>query len=225
MHPIITHYHDPGTGKIKRESHVFFSDDITHDHHSVNHFLELSLSILQGICKISKVIIFSDGRSVQYKSRGPLADLGLQKLPTEHSYFGSEHGKSECVGETGVVSHAVERAIVGRQVIINDANDKVKLCRANLSRQTDEETGDGFTRRFFLVDEINHYRQETNVCTVKGVRKLHQVQNTGTNYEIKCRDLSWYCARCINCGQCNNNEYISSFRHVKITVVGTQAST
>ena len=114
-----------------------------------------------------------------------MADLSLQKLPTEHNYFGSEHGKSECDGETGVVSHAVERAIVGRQVIINDANDMVNWCRENLSCQTDEETG-GFTRRFFLVDDINHKRRETDVNTVTGVRKLHQVQNTCTDYKIKC---------------------------------------
>ena len=217
MHPIIIYYHDPDTDQIMRESHVFISDDISHDHHMVNHFRNLSLETLQGISEISKVIVFSDGCSSQYKSRGPLADLSLQKLPSAHNFFGSEHGKSECDGETGVVSHAVHRAVVGRQVIINDAKEYVEWCKANLSHGSSGQRT--FTRRFFLVDDVNHQRTETNVKTVAGVRKFHQVQNTDTKYKILHRDLSCYCAGCIQDGQCQNDDYVSSFSSKTIRLI------
>lgn len=104
------------------------------------------------------MVIFSDGCGAQYKSYGPLADLSLQRLSTDHSYYGSEHGKSESDGETGTINRAVDRAIVGRQVVIHDASDLVDWCGANLS-----QSSGGCTRRFFLVTEINRARPETNV--------------------------------------------------------------
>ena len=116
MHPTVVYYRDHHTGEMKRESHDF---------HAVNNFLTESITALQHNVDITKVVIFSDGCGAQYKSKGPLADISLSKINTDHSYFGSEHGKSESDGETGVVNHAVERAIVGHQVIINNAQDMV----------------------------------------------------------------------------------------------------
>ena len=147
---------------MKRESHIFISDDIAHDFHAVNHFLEQSIATLKNMFVISKIVIFSDGCGAQYKSKGPLADLSRQNLHTDHSYFGSEHGKSESDGETGVVNHAIERAIVGRQVIINNAQDMVSWCEENLC----QPSVNGFTRRFFLVTVTNRNRPKTDVKTL-----------------------------------------------------------
>ena len=218
MHPTIVYYRDPDTGSINRESHVFMSDDTSHDFHAVHHFLQESIKTLEETLDISKVVIYSDGCGAQYKSRGPLADISLLDIVTDHSYFGSEHGKSESDGETGVINHAVDLAIVGRQVVVNNASDLVNWCKENLSRSRD-----GFTRSFFLVTDINRDRPETDVATVKGVRKFHQVKNTGIKYQIMTRNLSCYCQQCKrDIWPCQNEAYVSKF--VTRTIIPSQSS-
>ena len=81
------------------------------------------------------------------KVKGLIADLSLCSVPTDHNYFGSEHGKSESDGETGVINQAVDRAIVGRQVVINNALDMVNWAKENLASNIQE----GFKRKFFHV--------------------------------------------------------------------------
>jgi hypothetical protein len=76
--------------------------------------------------------IFSDGCSGQYKSKGPFADLSLETGVVNRNYFGSEHGKSECDADIGVLNRLVERAITGNKVIINNAEDLFTFCEANL---------------------------------------------------------------------------------------------
>ncbi len=132
---------------------------------------------------------------------------------TDRNYFGSEHGKSASDGETGVVNRAVDRAIVGRQVIISNFTDMVNWCNDNLCASNAE-----FTRRFFLVEVINHDRPETDVRTITGVRKFHQVRSTGTEYHIMVRNLSCFCEGCQkDNGMCLNESYISKFKPVTIS--------
>ena len=63
---------------IKRHSTVFLSEDISHDHHAVNHFTLKAIDNLNLLATtIEKVYIFSDDAASQYKGKGNFADLGL----------------------------------------------------------------------------------------------------------------------------------------------------
>lgn len=62
-----------------------------------------------------------------------VADLSLNCTPINRNFFGSEHGKGESDGETGVLNRAVDRAIVGGQVIIRNAKEMYNWCDENLA--------------------------------------------------------------------------------------------
>ena len=216
MHPTVIYYRDTTTKELKRESHVFISDDTVHDFHAVNYFFDKSIADLSKRIQLSKVIIYSDGCGSQYKSRGPLVDLSSKCFGTEHSYFGSEHGKSESDGETGMINVSVDRAIIGRKVIINNAQDMMNWCSTNLASEVPSK------RIFFLVkrDEVDRTRPDTDVQTVQGVRKFHQIQSMGMKYKILARNLSCYCYSCRGNKttpiQCTNADYVHKFKPVQI---------
>ncbi|WAR25842.1 LOW QUALITY PROTEIN: VRTN-like protein, partial [Mya arenaria] len=94
-----------------------------------------SLEYLNDIgIKFSKLYVFSDGCAGQYKGKGSFADLSLKSIHVDRSYFGSDHGKSECDGELGSINRAVDLTLVGRKVIIKNAEDMSSWCStSNLS--------------------------------------------------------------------------------------------
>ena len=115
-------------------------------------------------------------------------------------YFGSEHGKGEADGETGVISQCIDRHVSSGNVNIRNASDYFDICRSELTR-TSESSPDStmgiFRREFFLVAaaDINHNRIETDVNTVPGTRKMHQVERVN-DYVIKSRTLACFCPSC-----------------------------
>ncbi|WAR05490.1 hypothetical protein MAR_020859 [Mya arenaria] len=113
IHPVVAFYHSLHIPNLLvRHSIVFLSDDHTHDHHAVDHFFEKSLEYLNDIgIKFSKLYVFSDGCDGQYKGKGSFADLSLKSIHVDRSYFGSDHGKSECDGELGSINRAVDLAL------------------------------------------------------------------------------------------------------------------
>ena len=72
---------------------------------------------------VEHVVILSDGCAAQYRGRGTFADLTLSRWPLQRNFFGSVHGKGEGDGEIGCINKAVDRAIIGRQTVINNAED------------------------------------------------------------------------------------------------------
>lgn len=123
LHPIVTYYRGENSSLVK-ESNIVISEDNNHDYHAVAHFENLvDLHIADRLNKKPQhKIVFSDGCSAQYKSKGPFADLSLQSsLRINRNFFGSEHGKSDCDAEIGILNRNVDRAIIGRQVVINNA--------------------------------------------------------------------------------------------------------
>ena len=227
LHPTIVYYRD-SNNQLAKESHIFLTDDIIHDYHAVNTFLQMSLNFKElDMTRISRIVVFSDSCSAQYnyKSKGPMADLSLSPIPMDHSFFGSEHGKSECDSETGVINLATDKAIVGRQVIINNALEMVKWAKENLT------STHGFRRKFFHVpaDKIDRNRPETVVNTVKGIRKIHQVRATPEYYKIMTRALSCYCENCRqdfpNWANCKNIEYAENFKMEVLVPVNERVST
>jgi hypothetical protein len=149
------------------------SEDLDHDYHAVNFYKSLVDRYItdQLPAAPEKFVIFSDGCAAQYKSKGPFADLSLQGIPISRNYFGSEHGKSACDAEIGVLNRAVDRAIIGKKVIINNAKDLYEFCHETL------ELDDLYNKRNFLFvksGEVPRYRPETHTKAIRETRKLHQ---------------------------------------------------
>lgn len=228
IHPVVMFYHSPSVQHlIVRSSLIFLTDDTTHDYHAVDHFLEKSVQHLKETAiPFSKLIVFSDGCAAQYKGKGSFADLSLKNIQIERNYFGSDHGKSECDGELGCINRAVDMAILGRHACITDAEDMYAWCsKSNLC--LDEA---GSKRRFFLVDkrDINRDRGQTNITTLQGCRKLHQIVNIPSSpYELMVKKLSCYCENCRNgkTKDCPNKEYTGEYQHkiLKRSTVGNSS--
>ena len=130
LHPFVSYYRSEGDFDIVRESDIIISEDCEHDYHAVEHFQEVVHSHLvkQMGHEPSQKIIFSDGCSCQYKSKGPFSDLAFSKSKICRNYFGSEHGKGPSDAETGVINRAIDRAIVGNKVVINNAEELFDFC-------------------------------------------------------------------------------------------------
>lgn len=149
LHPVITYYN--GEEGVVRESSVVICEDTNHDYHAVKHFQAVvDQHIATRLTKSCvRKVIFSDGCSAQYKSKGPFADLYLEKTSAtiDRNFFGSEHGKADCDAEIGVTNKAIDQAIIGRKAIINNAEDMFKFCTENL--RVDEK----FLKREFFPRE------------------------------------------------------------------------
>ena len=94
-------------------------------------------------------------------------------------YYGSEHGKGEADGETGIISQQVMRHITANPDFhIRDANDYYNFCLQHLNREISNTPEKQSLRDFILVgrEDIDHNRQETDVATVPGTRKIHQAE-------------------------------------------------
>ena len=65
VHPIVCFYRKGDS--VVKESLIFLSDDITHDHHAVQEFTKRALVELEKSIRITKLTIWSDGAASQYK--------------------------------------------------------------------------------------------------------------------------------------------------------------
>ncbi|WAR09183.1 hypothetical protein MAR_019141 [Mya arenaria] len=142
-----------------------------------------------------------------------MASLSLLETDIDWNYFGSDHGKSEADGELGSLNRAVDKAILGRQVIVSGAEDLQKWCNSKDNLMIDEP---GVKRHFHLVDidEVNRSGDETCVQTMQGIRNVHQVRNTKQTYELKTRRLSCFCLECQTItGKCINSEVVGEYTH------------
>ncbi|WAR10111.1 VRTN-like protein, partial [Mya arenaria] len=198
---------------IVRDAMIFVSDDLKHDYFAVQHYFQKAESYLREHIPVKKLFVFSDGCASQYKSKGSMASLSLLETDIDWNYFGSDHGKSEADGELGSLNRAVDKAILGRQVIVSGAEDLQKWCNSKDNLMIDEP---GVKRHFHLVDidEVNRSGDETFVQTMKGIRNVHQVRNTKQTYELKTRRLSCFCLECQTItGKCINSEVVGEYTH------------
>ena len=71
-----------GNPQLTTHEFVFISDDLTHDAHMVKHCVTETLKQLEDIVPVKHMVQFTDGRSAQYKSKTPFADVSL--CETDH---------------------------------------------------------------------------------------------------------------------------------------------
>ncbi|MES9901739.1 MAG: hypothetical protein ABW168_03535 [Sedimenticola sp.] len=214
MHPIITYYNN-SIGLQVKHSAVVISEDNTHDYHAVEHFQKVVNDKIETELhkKPTTKVIFSDGCSSQYKSKGPFADMS-KHTDINRNYFGSEHGKAEGDAEIGQLNRAIDRAIIGNQVIINHAEDLYKYCQKHL--QIDQNL---VKREYFFVrnGEINRNRPETEIKGVPNSRKIHQIVSESP-YTLMTRNLSCFCRSCKmgDYKSCCNKAYVNTYENRKL---------
>lgn len=213
LHPVVMFYRGSDL-QLVRHTLMFLSDDIQHDYHAVNHFTVAAIKTATSSLAARKIYIFSDGCASQYKGRGTFADLSLLSgCPVQRLYFGSEHGKGEADGETGVFSQAMERAVRGG-LCLKNAADLFAWCNKALLKDDPH-----FKRSFVLVGsrEIVRERPETEIRTVPGTRKMHQVERV-SNFVIKSRRFACLCLCCRENvdGICPNKDITGPYEIVKL---------
>ncbi|CAG2246971.1 unnamed protein product [Mytilus edulis] len=157
-------------------------------------------------------IQFSDGCAGQYKSKNAfegIADIGSEfECTVERNFFGSRHGKGPSDACTGVVKSAVTRAVKARQALVTCPEEMFKFCTENLTKDcsTDESCIHNL-RTFILITDIDR-KIEMSAKTVQGTRKVHAVKSGNIPKLILTRQLSCFCASCLNGEEdCENYQY------------------
>ena len=217
IHPVVASYNCAvdNCSDVITDSIIFISDDLTHDHHAVQHFVRRSVQLLkeEGI-PFNNLIQFSDGTPTQYKNRIAFADVSFAEqdigIGSERHFFGSRHGKGPCDREIGVVKKSVSRQVAARQVEVASAHDLFTMCRERLSLPRTPTTQDHHhsKRRFVYVDKSAISRQRpdrTDTKPLKNTRKLHCVKAIEP-YTVTVRELSCLCPRCREGGPCLNTD-------------------
>ena len=211
IHPIVTFYHHPTIENLQvRDAKIFITDDLKHDYFAVHHFLELAIQQLEqdGI-DCQNLITWSDGAVAQYKCSTALAMLSMLTRSVVWNFFGSDHGKSECDGELGILNRSLDRAIAGGKVVMTNAEDMVNFCQENLTLDSPD------SRRSYIhvADKLDRDDTKVNVNLMPGISSVHQVKNVGEDYMVEIRRLSCFCKACLyGAGSCVNQSYAQSYQ-------------
>lgn len=207
IHPAVSYYRCPNENcnDTIQESLIFVSDDLVHDAHAVATFVAKANEHLQnkrGLI-IEKQIQFTDGCSAQYKSKTPFTDISYSKedygFVVERHFYGSRHGKGPSDGAGAVVKSGARRAVMGMNVVINNAEDLYNFGKEKLE-STEEKTDHLHHKRtFFLIENIDRNRPDrSKTKTIPGTRKLQCIKSTEEKYSLLTRNLSCFCQVCVD---------------------------
>ena len=207
IHPIMCYYREDRA--LTWEAVIFLLDDLGHDHHAAEHFETMTIDHLKSNrgLNFKSVIKFTDGCAGHYKSVNAFIDISCSEddhgVDVNRNYYGSEHGKGESDGVMGSVKSQVDRAILGKEIVICNAKDCYDYCVQNLGEVKSLHKDDiaaKSLRTFVLVDDIDHNRVEKRtVFKVPGIRKIHNVISTGSSHRVMSRNLSCFCDLCLAC--------------------------
>ena len=165
IHPVVANYNCsiPNCSEVITDSIIFISDDLTHDHHAVHHFVSSSVLLLkkEGV-EFHRLFQFSDGAPTQYKNRIAFVDCSYATVDlgvkSERHFFGSRHGKGPCDRETGVLKKSVARAVAARQDEVASPRDLFDMCRKRLCLPRTD--GHHHTKRRFVFVEKTSIARE-----------------------------------------------------------------
>ena len=222
IHPIVNYYCCPKEcGNIVTHEQIFITDDITHDHYAVDHFVGIGMGDLKKMgISVTNLVQATDNCKNHYKSKGPFETLTKRKMPTMRIFYGERHGKSEADGVTGRCKQAVERARLSRQAIMTDAEEVHIYCQSKL-QTTIEEGSDNcqhFIQTFHFVKKGEINRNWPVLKT--GIKKsslFHQIRSTGVPYVLEARPIACLCNSCYwGEGKCPNARYIDDWKVYKL---------
>ena len=224
LHPVVCDYVCPveGCSKVATTSMIILSDDLKHDGFSVHEFENAALQELCHSLDVEKVIKFSDNCACQYKSKLPfyLLTMGSPNIPVvqERNYFGSNHGKSRCDGETGVVKTLILQGVKSLELQIKCAKDIADyLTKINDEKEQEEEEDHVHFKRKILLN--NNVRREAppQLKAVTGTRTIHSIRPTGEG-KVEARFLSCFCAGCRGgSDNCENKDIVGNWKFHSLT--------
>lgn len=204
IHPAVCFYRCPDCEEVVTHSIACITADLGHDSDAVAAFTSV---------ECESHIQFSDGCGPQYKSKRPFLDISKRKK-FQRNFFGSRHGKNLCDAFGGLIKRAAEKYVKTSKGNIRNAEELHQFCVENLEIA---ETGKcDHSKRSFLyfedIPRVTGVRQ--NLSTLPGTHKVHCVQSTDDESgEIQFRNLSCFCAGCLNNEACINVKYVKPFKN------------
>ena len=219
LHPILCYIFNENN-ELTRESVVILSDDINHDYWAVDAFRRKLICHLHSKnVKISHLIEGCDGAGKQYKSvfafhnlASASAELGI--LITRY-FFGSEHGKGESDGESGLVKSKVAEYALRPNSNVQNASDikrfgdehLTKNSISKLKKRADEVIAE---RSFHVVNQIYRPAQRDELETIKRSMKFHAIASCNQKGCIMSRNLACFCNACVKDEKekCVNSKYV-----------------
>lgn len=197
-------------GKEILHYEIFVSDDLRHDAHMSHTILESTIKLILNKRSLSKIFIWSDNCSAQYKSRLPFHLLSQLALPVEieRCFFGPRHGKNMCDSAGGRVKTSATQAIASRQFDIVDAQTMYDYCQRELSYGLNEMCAHRI-QNFHLVENVHRDISSEDVKPVKGIRELHSFKIQGKGC-LKGKNVSCFCCGCVGGGECANTSFVDS---------------
>ena len=215
MHPTVIYYKTEEHADPHKLVVTHFSDNTSHDAHMVFYFTRDCIEYLKETfptSQLTKIYIWSDGCSAQYKGKHSFYYLDQLEVDVERNFFGSEHGKGESDAETGLISKKISNAIKSRQVVISNAGEMCDfLCNAQ------ENAPENDTVRIYKLVNKDHLQEIHSqfdgifVKTLSGkcTRTLHQIKPGRHAGSLLTRNLSCFCISCKICKfqDCENKSY------------------
>lgn len=161
------------------------TDDQRHNHVAVQKFVKKVVELLQKRTEVTKLIQWSDNCASQYKLHKAFADISKAKIPTEHHYFGAQHGKGPVDAFIGIF-HATIRG----KLDIQKALDLYTYAKKQWTVEGKCEHAQTHFVHTELLKIRNSHTCETH--TVPGTLKLHCVKATGEPYIVDIGEFSYF---------------------------------
>lgn len=203
---------------IIRELFFVLSDDQTHDHIFVSMVQQKIKEYLDSInYNVEHMIEFTDGCSVQYKSRNCMGLLSeicdkLNFKTFSRNYFETSHGKGEQDAAGGAIKRHLEYSSMKGNYIQNAASAYNILMKSF----TEPKAGIYKRRIFRLLEDVDR----TNSKKFKPIpenRKIHQIFTESFGHLVARHQSCYSCNAClsVNPSACENMSQTDTFRNIK----------
>lgn len=176
----------------EKKSIVFVSDELDHEKNSVCVFIHELLSKLVAKHGITKVDIFSDGPSSQFKNQFVLNYLPIIKKQLNLDYlcwnfFATSHGKGAVDGIGGTVKRNVWMETLSRQAVVSSLQD---FCEVAMKKEQKIEvipvSAEGIKSSASKMELNKFFASSTPVPSIK---RMHFVRVL-PNGAIKCKEFT-----------------------------------
>jgi hypothetical protein len=202
------------------EAAAFISEDLLHDPFAILAFHKSYKKYLleQGI-EIQHQVFYSDGCPTQYKAKQPFEHTRTSKETlghtSEHCFFGTRHGKSECDAVGGLLKSKARSHVAARAGLIRNADEFFQFCKT-LEKKVECAKGEHKSRVIFKVDDIERPKKERTLVPLPGTQKLHHIKAGENDGEVVYRSKSCHCEEGCRDGskseECINQEQTGAWK-------------
>ena len=230
IHAIINHFTCPNEDCTETVTLTLaqISEDHKHDSFVARAGHDAAFKYLSGLgLQLEEIIQFCDNCASQYKSRKPFIELACSSLNITCVFFGEKHGKSLCNGFFGRLKSWMTHKIKSRQVIINNATDFFRYCKAEYEMP---EVQPGMCQHYRVIfqflqpSDIRRHQDCTLDEAITGTRSIYSVRNTPEVLKLQVCNIPCLCLSCTsgNGTVCENSNYADVWREVDLVPVKGQ---